>query len=234
MKIKSILKKTFTYKLYRAYIDTKHKRQFEKDCAHLRECGMEVLSKFDACMKELNIPYSLAFGTLLGAVREHGFIKHDDDIDYTMWIDDYRPEMIDALAKYGFKHIHSFSVDGDRLGKEDTFLINDILVDIFYVFPPVDKLPYCCWFVDQPGCRSRKQSIKRYGGLFTRRIEIPIDQSYSRVPFGNLLLPVPVNYSNILRCRYGEDYMIPKPGCKSPTDFIVDWPEKIGIFKSFM
>lgn len=231
--LKSFLKKTFLYKVYRKYVNRRHQKKFEKDCAHLRSYGMDILQKFDTCMRELNIPYTLAFGTLLGAVREHGFIKHDDDIDYTMWIDDYRPEMIEELEKYGFKLVHSFSVDGDRFGKEDTFLINDILVDIFYVYPSVDKNPYCCWFVDQPGCRSRKQSIKKYGGLFTRRIELPFNKSSYRVLFGNLSLPIPTNYSEILSLRYGEDFMTPKPGCKSPTDAVIDWPKKLGIYKSF-
>ncbi len=45
---------------------------------------LQLLCDFDALCKEYNIPYTLQGGTLLGAVREHGFIPWDDDIDIAM------------------------------------------------------------------------------------------------------------------------------------------------------
>lgn len=42
---------------------------------------IELLVEFDKICKENDIEYYLAFGTLLGAVREKGFILWDDDID---------------------------------------------------------------------------------------------------------------------------------------------------------
>lgn len=48
-----------------------------------------VLKKFDEICSEHNLKYSLAYGTLIGAVRHSGFIPWDDDIDVIMPRDDY-------------------------------------------------------------------------------------------------------------------------------------------------
>ncbi|MBE7064422.1 MAG: LicD family protein [Ruminococcaceae bacterium] len=52
----------------------------------------------DACRKE-NIPYFLAGGTMLGAIRHQGFIPWDDDVDISVWRD-YYPAMKEALIKH--------------------------------------------------------------------------------------------------------------------------------------
>ena len=43
--------------------------------------GEKAVAEFDAIIRNQNSLYWLAFGTLLGAYREKGFIKNDDDID---------------------------------------------------------------------------------------------------------------------------------------------------------
>lgn len=48
-----------------------------------------LLLQFDVFCKKHNLRYSLTSGTLIGAIRENGFIPWDDDIDVMMPREDY-------------------------------------------------------------------------------------------------------------------------------------------------
>lgn len=201
---------------------------------NFQQRGLRALETFDRAMSENGYKYSLAFGTMLGAVREKGFIKHDADIDVFMWIEDYSPAFIECLGKYGFSLMHTFSVDNDKSGKEDTIMFDKVQIDIFYIYPPIgsSSFPYCCDFVIHPDCLSREHSVRKYGGLLPRRLEMPMSQKVIRVPFETLSLPILDNAKEFLGYRYGSDYMIPNPKWVSGSNpNIIPWNGKIGIFK---
>lgn len=56
----------------------------DEQLGHLKQVELMMLLDLRKVCDEEKIPYSLAFGTMLGAIRHNGFIPWDDDVD--IWI----------------------------------------------------------------------------------------------------------------------------------------------------
>lgn len=118
--------------------------------SQIQERLLQILIDVDEFCRSENIRYSLAYGTLLGAVRHKGFIPWDDDIDLLMprpdferFVSSYKGRRFTCL--YGtrskeadfvnfFAKVHDPSTVSKEGGKYYRFGLN---IDIF----PVDGKP---------------------------------------------------------------------------------------------
>ena len=66
-----------------------HMKKNEYGLQFVHEDLLELLKSFDSICRTNNIEYSLYAGTLLGAIREKGFIPWDDDADVIMVYREY-------------------------------------------------------------------------------------------------------------------------------------------------
>ncbi len=69
------------------------------DINEIKRIITQTLKTFDAFCRSHNILYSIGYGTMLGAVRHHGFIPWDDDVDVIMSRENYNKllSVCDAL-----------------------------------------------------------------------------------------------------------------------------------------
>ena len=95
--------------------------------------SLNTLAVFDSCMRNNGIQYTLIFGTMLGAVREKGFIKHDMDIDVAMWVEDYSERVQQCLETAGFKLDRRFLIDDGKCAREETYILDNVPIDIFCI-----------------------------------------------------------------------------------------------------
>lgn len=69
----------------------------------IHEAELYVLKRIDAICRKIGVKYWVLYGTLIGAVREHGIIPWDDDVDVGMMRSDYN------------KFIEYFIQEGDKI-----------------------------------------------------------------------------------------------------------------------
>ena len=73
--------------------------------------SLDMLYKFDEVCRKHGLHYSLAYGTLLGAIRHQGIIPWDDDVDVFMLREDY--EVLKTL-KDEFRDPYFLQIPGEN------------------------------------------------------------------------------------------------------------------------
>ncbi len=115
-----------------------------------KQAALGVLEAIDAICRENGFAYSLAYGTLLGAVRHGGFIPWDDDIDIMMPRADYLRfveycknhgtsfALASAFTDPGYGYVFAKACDTDTVVITDNmrWRKNGVQVDIF----PIENL----------------------------------------------------------------------------------------------
>ena len=155
-------------------------------------CGFAVLDRvieeenlllFSDIMKKHNVPFAFLGGSLLGAVREHDFIEHDDDIDLGINIK-YLQNVIDIL--------HEFVEVCFQVARYDRRCIISIIrkgqyIDLAF-FEDYNSTTYSC-------C----------GWLVLKEFLDNLDY----IEFKGKKYLAPRDYENYLSCEFGPDWMTP-------------------------
>lgn len=210
--------------------------RIKRDIKSLQKNGPLFLHKVKEIFDQNNIEYWLEFGTLLGAYREHGLIKHDYDLDIGVFFEN-TTRIASLFEKEGIKLRYEYKVGEDgKKGFLQTFDFKGIRLDIYYYHKENGEV-FCNTFTP---FTDEHRSLTEYQVKHVRRC---INGIGTIKLFGEMY-SVPSNIEECLVESYGKNYMIPDPnydGEKYISDGIVHkqhvfyypYEERVGILRSW-
>lgn len=195
-----------------------------------RASNTEWFAAFQAasrCLEQAGIRHWIDFGTLLGAVREGGYIDCDQDVDFNFFCEDL-PDLLSFrehfAREFRLELIYDRAVNTVRLLPRHPELrlttdqeANRSCIDA--LVPYADFYP--CW----PDGKWLRHPIAEYDfrSIYCRRLE--------RIPFEGGSLPSPQNPLSLLLHRYGPDWPSPMGRFEfdaQARDLIWPFPQQLG------
>ena len=147
-----------------------------------REISKINLLELKEILDYKKIEFGLIYGTLLGAVREKNFIKHDEDIDIFMLIED-RPKFINLLFNLREK---GFELIRDENGLM-SIMRNNEYIDIYFF----------------------KKAFWGYRKWATQYIKSDHLEKEEFIKFFDKKFRVPFNHILFLEKNYGKNWKTP-------------------------
>lgn len=186
---------------------------FKKRRYYMNKYGNEALSILYEIGKQTGSIVWLDYGTLLGAIRDHDFIKHDDDIDLGMLAKDYNRMWERAIFERGFSVIRWFQLVNKNTKEQKitelTLNYKGLQIDVFLRFQ-----------------EDEESIVYEYGGFGTdvqRNYWPPSKMVFSwkgveSILFRGINCNIPKKADRYLEYIYGPDFMIPNPSWKGSSN----------------
>lgn len=148
-----------------------------------KEKSFDNLLLLKSILCEFDIDFILAFGTLLGVVRDKDFISHDEDIDLIIW-EKYKQKFFDLLP---VMRNHGFEVARYDRRSLISIIRNGEYIDIYFF-------------------KANEDGFDTSGAIFYPSYLIRETIDYE---FKSSFFKVPKDYESYLEYEYGLDWRTP-------------------------
>lgn len=181
-----------------------------KKSRRLQRYGREVLREVAEALVPLSVTYFADFGTLLGLVRDKGFIKHDYDIDFGIMpgYSDYG-KLIEALKAKGFIYKRGFESSG--IVTEIAFSYKGLSVDFFFNILEGDRM----WYQEYSTGGVIPSPGDSVDVIETIRVYRPVVREIEKYFDASFVVPIPKNAVELLEVTYGESWQTPIPNWRA-------------------
>ena len=160
----------------------------------------ELFPKIKKTFDSMGVNYFLCFGTLLGAIREHDFIPHDDDLEIGVFGDEYSGIIEEKLLTIGFKRLLRYHVETENPfpheGYMEKYSNGTIDIDLF-VFSRTEEKYWCYTYLKD-----------EWNSILTLKLCWEND-GLEKIDFLGMNVPVPKYPEKHLAATYGETWNVP-------------------------
>lgn len=177
----------------------------------LHNKGYQLLNEVCSNLKKTDISFFCAYGTLLGFVRDGGFIKHDLDIDMGILNDEkFNWDILDEkLKEIGMNFDHGYILDNGFIS-EKTYKRDGVSIDFFLYNVEKENMFSYVFF---------KKDINDTD--FCVRVSYaPIVNQINFKKIGKVTVPIISNYNEYLERVYGKNWKVPDPNYKPEINIL--------------
>lgn len=170
--------------------------------------------------EECGVRGFMAYGTLLGAVRDGHFIGHDTDMDVAYLSDHTNPVDV-ALESFRLERI--FRRNGWWTVRDSAGLFKVFITEADSTVRHVDIFSSFC-------CEDLYHLVPFVTTALSRETLLPL----SMVELEGRCLPAPADCATLLAATYGRDWMVPNPAFHYEIPRSVDRRVNVGWFRNYL
>lgn len=194
--------------IYQAMMKLDTKIQMRKQNKAFMKYGLEALREAEAAADEAGCRLFLAFGSLLGAYREKGFIPFDCDLDTGMLASEHSEAFVDAMRRHGLSLLRQYYVKQSGRICEDKYDYHGVHLDVHYFYPVADD-SICCELCLPHESKPWREANASDG--FPAIVRTVPSTGFSKQDFLGIRVYMPNDTESWLKTLYGEHFMTPDP-----------------------
>lgn len=187
------------------YLPIKKKNEYQekKRIKKFQQIGYQLNQEIYDALDGAGFEYYIGAGGLLGLVREGGFLKYDDDLDYFIKMPDANgwAKLTRLLEDAGFHMMHFFF--GDNKILEIAFQKEGIQVDFIGLFLKNDDVMYYYSLYREKGVAYSSEEVS------TAMTYLENLENFEEKEVNGSIFMIPKEWEKVLIAAYGESWRTP-------------------------
>lgn len=194
--------------LYDRLMKIDNRRETRRQNRAFVKYGLDALREAVAATEECEGRLFLAFGSLLGAYREKGFIPFDYDLDTGLLSEERTDALVDAMRRHGFKHLRQYYIKATGRICEDKYDYKGVHIDVHYFYRNGEGA-YACDLCLPHESKPWREANASDG--FPAIVRTMPGCGFEKQRFLGVEVYMPERTEEWLRALYGEHFMTPDP-----------------------